>query len=143
MNDSTVKLVVGILLLSAWIGLVITKVFFPALQSDGIIAALQMALAGLGVYHITSQPTTPLDAPKAPSVNPMAPVAAPPSQAGRAHPFFLLAIALALSGCAGLNVQWVATASYNTPTVTAVTMNPGMIPGAAAVAAAQKQAVAP
>jgi hypothetical protein len=33
--------------------------------------------------------------------------------------------AVLLSGCAGLNVQWAATMTYNTPAVTAVTMTPG------------------
>jgi hypothetical protein len=33
---------------------------------------------------------------------------------------------LALSGCAGLNVSWVATASYNTPATTTATMSPGV-----------------
>jgi hypothetical protein len=33
--------------------------------------------------------------------------------------------AVLLSGCAGLNVSWVATASYNTPAVTSATLTPG------------------
>ena len=39
----------------------------------------------------------------------------------------LVAAVVALSGCAGLNVQWTATATYNTPAVTTATMNPGAI----------------
>lgn len=38
-----------------------------------------------------------------------------------------LFVCLLLSGCAGLNVQWTATATYNTPAVTTTTMNPGAI----------------
>ena len=37
----------------------------------------------------------------------------------------LAALVLATSGCAGLNVSWVATASYNTPATTSATMEPG------------------
>ena len=33
--------------------------------------------------------------------------------------------ALVLSGCAGLNVSWVATASYNTPATTSAILTPG------------------
>jgi hypothetical protein len=33
--------------------------------------------------------------------------------------------AVLLSGCAGLNVQWAATATYNTPATTITTMTPG------------------
>ena len=36
----------------------------------------------------------------------------------------LLACVL-LTACAGLNVSWVATASYNTPATTTSTMTPG------------------
>jgi len=59
------------------------------------------------------------------------PAAASPGdkQAGRAMPFLLLILAagaaLALGGCAGLNVQWAATATYNTPASTTATMTPG------------------
>ncbi len=39
-----------------------------------------------------------------------------------------------LTGCSGLNVQWAATATYNTPASTQTTMNPGavseVVPGA-------------
>ena len=38
----------------------------------------------------------------------------------------MLTAALLLSGCAGLNVTWVATASYNTPAVTQSVMMPGV-----------------
>lgn len=40
---------------------------------------------------------------------------------------FLIAAALltTLTGCAGLSVSWVATASYNTPATTSATMTPG------------------
>ena len=46
-----------------------------------------------------------------------------PLQEGRALPELLLI--LLLGGCAGLNVSWVATASYNTPASTTATMTPG------------------
>lgn len=42
--------------------------------------------------------------------------------------YMLLLITLLVSGCAGLNVQWAATATYNTPAVTQATMNPGNQP---------------
>ena len=38
--------------------------------------------------------------------------------------YLLLAIFL-LAGCAGLNVQWALTATYNTQAVTGTVMNPG------------------
>ena len=38
--------------------------------------------------------------------------------------YALLAIFM-LAGCAGLNVQWTAVATYNTPAVTTATMTPG------------------
>ena len=41
---------------------------------------------------------------------------------------FLLAF---LTGCAGLNVSWVATATYNTPASTQAILNPGATIGAA------------
>ncbi|MCX7179445.1 MAG: hypothetical protein NTX56_11975 [Proteobacteria bacterium] len=34
-------------------------------------------------------------------------------------------LAIVLAGCSGLNVQWAATATYNTPASTQTTMNPG------------------
>jgi len=37
----------------------------------------------------------------------------------------MLLLATALTGCAGLNVSWVATASYNTPAITTATLTPG------------------
>lgn len=36
-----------------------------------------------------------------------------------------IAAVLLLSGCSGLNVSWVATASYNTPATTSATMTTG------------------
>lgn len=36
-----------------------------------------------------------------------------------------------LTGCAGLNVSWVATATYNTPASTQAVLNPGATIGAA------------
>lgn len=41
----------------------------------------------------------------------------------------LIAVTLAgfLTGCSGLNVQWAATATYNTPASTQTTMNPGAV----------------
>ncbi len=36
-----------------------------------------------------------------------------------------LAAVLALQGCAGLNVQWAMSASYNTEATTTATMTPG------------------
>ena len=38
---------------------------------------------------------------------------------------FVLSLVIFLSGCAGLNVQWAASITYNTPAVTSVTMKPG------------------
>jgi hypothetical protein len=32
-----------------------------------------------------------------------------------------------LSGCAGLNIQWALTATYNTPATTTATLTPGAI----------------
>lgn len=37
----------------------------------------------------------------------------------------LAVFVLLLAGCAGLNVQWAATATYNTPAITTATMKPG------------------
>ncbi len=39
----------------------------------------------------------------------------------------VIAVILAsfMTGCSGLNVQWAATATYNTPASTQTTMNPG------------------
>lgn len=52
----------------------------------------------------------------------------------RKTPIALAVLAAAgLSGCAGLNVSWVATASYNTPASTIATMTPGGQPAAATV----------
>ena len=42
------------------------------------------------------------------------------------HLAIVLLIVVSLSGCAGLNVSWVATASYNTPATTSATMTPGV-----------------
>jgi len=73
-----------------------------------------------------------------------APPAASPGdkQAGRAMPFLLLILAigaaLLMGGCAGLNVQWAATATYNTPASTTATMTPG---AATAVKAATPTAI--
>jgi len=39
---------------------------------------------------------------------------------------FMLTAAAMLSGCSGLHVNWVATASYNTPAVTQSVMMPGV-----------------
>ncbi len=44
-------------------------------------------------------------------------------------------VTLVLAGCAGLNVQWAATATYNTPATTSAIMTPG-IPAVAASGAA-------
>jgi hypothetical protein len=35
-------------------------------------------------------------------------------------------VVVGLVGCAGLNVTWVATATYNTPATTSATMLPGV-----------------
>lgn len=41
---------------------------------------------------------------------------------------FIVAILVPLlAGCAGLNVQWAATATYNTPATTTSTMTPGVV----------------
>ena len=53
-----------------------------------------------------------------------------------------LAIILAiapLTGCAGLNVQWALTATYNTPATTTATLTPGTV--GAAVTAIQTSGV--
>ena len=41
----------------------------------------------------------------------------------------LMAI-MSMPGCAGLNVSWVATATYNTPASTQATLTPGSIQAA-------------
>lgn len=41
-----------------------------------------------------------------------------------------IALALILSGCAGLNVAWVLQASYNTPAATSATITTGAVPPA-------------
>ena len=37
----------------------------------------------------------------------------------------VFALALLLPGCAGLNVQWALSASYNAPATTTATLTPG------------------
>ena len=39
----------------------------------------------------------------------------------------VLLVGLIIGGCSGLNVQWAASATYNTPAVTTTTMNPGKV----------------
>ena len=107
------KFLVGVIALVVWIGAVVLKHVWPDVDVAQIIASAQLTLVGLGVYH--------LNAPEVPDVK-APPVA--PGQGGFARPLLLVALAL-LAGCAGLNVQWVATASYNSPASTQAVLTPG------------------
>jgi hypothetical protein len=116
------KLYVGSLAAAIWIAAVIGKHFWPDLAIDAIVNACGMVLAGLGAYHMGGNAAVPEITVTAP----------PPAKEGgfasiRAL-LLLAAISLTLcfaTGCAGLNVSWVATASYNTPATTSATLTPG------------------
>ena len=43
------------------------------------------------------------------------------------NPLLTLSLLTLLTGCAGLNVSWVATATYNTPANTQATLTPGAV----------------
>ena len=106
-----------LVLFGGWLALVLAKT--PG--ADTLVEFIQATLGALTGHVLT------MINPRASS----APPAASPGdkQAGRAMPFLLLilaaGVALALGGCAGLNVQWAATATYNTPASTTATMTPG------------------
>jgi len=105
-----------LVLFGGWLALVLAKT--PG--ADTLVEFIQATLGALTGHILTM-------------INPRAQSAPPASpgdkQAGRAMPFLLLILAagaaLALGGCAGLNVQWAATATYNTPASTTATMTPG------------------
>lgn len=87
MQNTYIKLAIGLVLFITWVALVVFKV--PG--TDDIIGVIKLALAGLGVYHIKDVATA-------------APAPAPDRQAGFALPGFLLVLALGaallLGGCA-------------------------------------------
>ncbi|MDB5965863.1 MAG: hypothetical protein JWQ72_2363 [Polaromonas sp.] len=125
------KILVGFVALSVWIGAIVARHFWPDVDVGQLLASAQLALVGLGVYHLSGAEVP---------ARPPAPPAAPPADLGRGGQggsvilalLVLVAICLmlvTLTGCAGLNVSWVATASYNTPASTTAVMTPG---GAAA-----------
>jgi len=106
-----------LMLFGGWLALVLAKT--PG--ADTLVEFIQATLGALTGHILT------MINPRGPS----APPAASPGdkQAGRAMPFLLLILAigavLLMGGCAGLNVQWAATATYNTPASTTATMTPG------------------
>jgi len=108
------KILIGLVAVAVWVGALIAKHFWPDVDISGLVAAASSTLAGLGVYHVG---TTGDD--KGPP--------APPNQSGRALPWLLVVVAVAavLAGCAGLNVQWFAAASYNTAGTATATLSPG------------------
>jgi len=119
-----------LVLFGGWLALVLAKT--PG--ADTLVEFIQATLGALTGHVLTM-------------INPRAQSAPPATspgdkQAGRAMPFLLLILAagaaLLIGGCAGLNVQWAATATYNTPASTTATMTPG---AATAVKAATPTAI--
>lgn len=108
------KIIIGLVAVAVWVAAIIGKHFWPDLDTGAIIGAAQSALVGVGVYHVGT-------------ANPANDAERPPGQAGHALPHLLAIVAVAafLAGCAGLNVQWFAAASYNTAGTATATLSPG------------------
>jgi uncharacterized protein YceK len=87
-NNTNIKLFIGILLFSTWLALVVFKV--P--DTGDIISGIKLALAGLGVYHLGDRPIVSVT------------TSPPDKQSGRALLGLLVALAVGtvilLSGCA-------------------------------------------
>lgn len=108
------KILIGLVAVAVWIAAIVGKHYWPDLDTGAIVGAAQSTIAGLGLYHFGTmeRPTGSSDG----------------NQRGHALPLMLATVAAlaVLVGCSGLNVSWVATASYNTPAVTQAVMTPGM-----------------
>lgn len=103
LNPTNIKLFIGVLLFITWVVLVVLKV--PG--SEDLIAAIKVALAGLGAYHLNDRTNAPNNAPNSAPNN--APNAPTDKQSGFASTCMLSLIALGLmlvlSGCAGVAGQ--------------------------------------
>jgi uncharacterized protein YceK len=99
-KNTYIKLAIGILLFATWLGLILFKV--P--DASDMIGCIKLALAGLGIYHMSDR-----------SGPPPAPTS---QQAGFASLYMLLALAvgaLLLTGCASVQQ---AVQAYGTVAVT-------------------------
>jgi len=123
MNATITKMVIGILLGVAWVGL-------AALGKTDVaplVAFIQYALTGLAAHALTMINPGGKDAPPAPPAS---------TQAGHAMPAMMITLALGslllMAGCSGLSVQWVASYS-TTDLATALKMPVAVAVPAAAV----------
>jgi len=110
------------------------------------IAYIHEALIALTAHVLTilnaSPPAPPTGAVTAAPASPQAGFVTP-NFFGFLLGLVLLGALLLLTGCAGLNVSGVVTATYNTPATTQATLTPGAIAGIPAIGAAVADLMAP
>ena len=113
------------ILFGTWVAVVFLK-------PTGAEALVSYIIATLGA--LTGHILTIVD-PNRPTGDAAAPPNSP-TQGGYATipTLWIVALAALLAGCAGLNVQWAATATYNTPATTQATLTPGAPQQAASAA---------